>query len=95
MLSRVIISQGYNKQESLYCFRKLDYLAVYDRTSAGEGVDWASDTILSRTDRNLTTSVARRNVREARLKNTASVHLIYHVQIGVLQVNYDVKNVSC
>jgi len=32
------------------------------------GVDWASDIFLSRTDRNVTTQVVPRSVREARLK---------------------------
>ena len=35
--------------------QKLEYLTVLSRASAGRGVDWTSDTILSRTDRNVTT----------------------------------------
>jgi len=46
---------------------KLEYLAVYGRASAGGGVDWAPDTILLRTDRNVTTVVLR-SVRQGRLK---------------------------
>jgi len=39
--------------QQLLC--ELEYLAVYSRASAGGGDDWASDTILSGTDRNVTT----------------------------------------
>ena len=53
-------------KKKLSLFLELEYLAVYGRTSAeGGGVDWVSDMILSWTDRNVTTQVTPRSVREA------------------------------